>query len=140
MLFTINPNDGLPIYRQIMRQVKHAVASGRLAPGDKLPSQRDLASELVVNHLTVKKAYEVLEAEGLIATERGRGTFVAAGVPDDLRARGLLDIKARARDLADAAQLMDLDFREYRKLTDEAWTERPKVKGERTWTSSNSRM
>jgi len=131
MLFTINPNDGLPIYRQIMRQVKHAVASGRLAPGDKLPSQRDLASELVVNHLTVKKAYEVLEAEGIIATERGRGTFVAAGVPDDLRARGLRDIKARARDLADAAQLMDLDFKEYRKLTDEAWTEHRKEKGER---------
>ena len=132
MLFTINPNDGLPIYRQIMRQVKHAVASGRLAPGDKLPSQRDLSSELVVNHLTVKKAYEVLEAEGIIATERGRGTFVAAGVPDDLRARALRDMKARARDLADAAQLMDLDFKEYRKLTDEAWSERRKEKGERT--------
>jgi GntR family transcriptional regulator len=131
MLFSVNPNDGLPIYRQIIRQVKHAVASGRLAPGNKLPSQRDLASELVVNHLTVKKAYEVLEAEGLIATERGRGTFVAAGVPGDLRARGLRDIKARARDLADAAQLMDLDFREYRKLTDEAWAQRRKEKGER---------
>jgi GntR family transcriptional regulator len=130
MLFTINPNDGLPIYRQIMRQVKHAVASGRLAAGDKLPSQRDLASELVVNHLTVKKAYEVLEAEGIIATERGRGTFVAAGVPDDLRARGLRDIRACARDLADAAQLMELDFKAYRKLTDEAWTERRKEKGE----------
>jgi GntR family transcriptional regulator len=139
MLFTINPNDGLPIYRQIMRQVKHAVASGRLAPGDKLPSQRDLASELVVNHLTVKKAYEVLEAEGIIATERGRGTFVAAGVPDDLRVKGLRDIRARARDLADAAQLMDLDFKGYRRLVDRAWTERRKEKGERAWTSSNSR-
>ena len=48
MLFTINPSDGLPIYRQIVRQVKHAVASGRLAAGDKLPSQRDLSSELVI--------------------------------------------------------------------------------------------
>ena len=132
MLFTINPNDGLPIYRQIMRQVKHAVASGKLAPGDKLPSQRDLSSELVVNHLTVKKAYEVLEAEGIIATERGRGTFVAADVPNDLRARGLRDMKARARDLADAAHLMAFDFQEYRKLTDEAWTERRKEKGERS--------
>jgi len=132
MLFNINPNDGLPIYRQIMRQVRHAVASGRLAPGDKLPSQRDLSSELVVNHLTVKKAYEVLEAEGIIATERGRGTFVAAGIPEDLRAKGLNDLKARARDLADAAQLMDLDFKEYRKLTEEAWAERQKEKGEPT--------
>jgi GntR family transcriptional regulator len=132
MLFNINPNDGLPIYRQIVRQVRHAVASGRLAPGDKLPSQRDLSSELVVNHLTAKRAYEVLEAEGIIATERGRGTFVAAGVPQDLRAKGLNDLKARARDLADAAELMDLDLKEYRKLTDEAWAERQMEKGEPT--------
>ena len=81
MLFTINPSDGLPIYRQIVRQVRHAVASAKLAPGDKLPSQRDLSSELVINHLTVKKAYEVLETQGIIATERGRGTFVAVAVP-----------------------------------------------------------
>jgi GntR family transcriptional regulator len=132
MLFTINPSDGLPIYRQIVRQVKHAVASGKLAPGDKLPSQRDLSSELVINHLTVKKAYEVLEAEGIIATERGRGTFVAAGVPHDLRSKGMRDIKARARDVADAAQLLALDFKDYRKITDDAWTESQEGKGNRT--------
>ena len=132
MLFTINPNDGLPIYRQIVRQMKHAVASGKLAPGDKLPSQRDLSAELVINHLTVKKAYEVLESEGIIATERGRGTFVAAGIPDELRGKGLKDIKARARDLASAAQLLDLALKDYRKLTDEAWTEsqNQKAKGD----------
>ena len=130
MLFTINPSDGLPIYRQIVRQVKHAVASGRLAAGDKLPSQRDLAGELVVNHLTVKKAYEVLEADGIIATERGRGTFVTARVPGDLLNRGMRDIKARARDLADAARLLDLDSREYRKVMDDAWNESRPRKGE----------
>ena len=75
MLFSVNPNDGLPIYRQLVRQVKHAVAAGALKPSEKMPSQRDLATELVINHLTVKKAYEVLESEGIIVTLRGRGTF-----------------------------------------------------------------
>ncbi len=79
----IQPGDELPIYRQLMRQVTEAVAGGRLKPGEKLPSQRELAEQLVISHLTVKKAYDELEREGVIETRRGRGTFVAqtAGKP-----------------------------------------------------------
>ena len=76
MQFVIVPGSELPIYRQIMRQVTDALSGGRLQPGDKLTSQRELAEQLVVSPLTVKKAYDELEREGLIATERGRGTFV----------------------------------------------------------------
>ena len=74
----IVPGDELPIYRQIMRQVTDALAGGRLRFGDKLPSQRDLAEQLVISPLTVKKAYDELERLGVIRTERGRGTFVNA--------------------------------------------------------------
>ena len=74
----IVPGDELPIYRQIMRQVADALAGGRLAAGDKLPSQRQLAEQLVISPLTVKKAYDELERSGIIRTERGRGTFVNA--------------------------------------------------------------
>jgi GntR family transcriptional regulator len=123
MLLTVNPNDGLPIYRQIATQVKHAVASGALQQGEKLPSQRELAAELVVSHLTVKKAYETLEAEGIIATERGRGTFVSGDVPDDLKVRGMRDLGARAEGLADAARLLGLDRRAFTRLCTEAWRE-----------------
>ena len=77
MLLRVNPGDSEPIFRQIERQIRDAVASGRLSPGDKLPSHRQLAVELVVNHLTVKRAYDELEREGLIATSRGLGTYVA---------------------------------------------------------------
>ncbi len=73
----IVPGDELPIYRQIMRQVTDAVAGGRLRTGEKLPSQRELAEQLVVSPLTVKKAYDELERQGLIQTRRGRGTFVS---------------------------------------------------------------
>ena len=76
MQLHIVPGGELPIYRQIMRQITDAIAGGRLQPGDKLPSQRDLAVELVISPLTVKKAYDELEREGVIETRRGRGTFV----------------------------------------------------------------
>ncbi len=76
MHFVITAGSELPIYRQLMRQVIDAIAGGRLKPGDKLTSQRELAEQLVIAPLTVKKAYDELEREGLIRTERGRGTFV----------------------------------------------------------------
>ncbi len=82
MRFRIIPGDELPIYRQIMRQIVDAIAAGRLARGDKLPSHRDLAGTLVIAPLTVKKAYDELELQGIIETRRGRGTFVTgSGVP-----------------------------------------------------------
>jgi len=74
----VSPNDDAPIYRQVVRQVIEGVASGALAPGEQLPSLRALARKLVVAPLTVKKAYDVLEADGVIETRRGKGTFVSA--------------------------------------------------------------
>ncbi|MEJ2086745.1 MAG: GntR family transcriptional regulator, partial [Acidobacteriota bacterium] len=91
MQIVITAGSELPIYRQLMRQITDAIAGGRLQPGDKLTSQRDLAEQLVIAPLTVKKAYDELEREGLIRTERGRGTFVAASArpldSDDQRER-----------------------------------------------------
>jgi len=81
MIFTIRQSDPLPIYRQIERQVIDAVLQGRLSPGDKLPSHRDLAQQLVVAPLTVKKAYDTLEAQEVIETKRGLGTFIRNPLP-----------------------------------------------------------
>lgn len=77
----INPGDDLPLYRQIVRQVADAIAGGNLARGEQLPSHRDLAAQLVIAPLTVKKAYDQLEQDGLIHTQRGRGTFVSETPP-----------------------------------------------------------
>ena len=68
----------LPIYRQIIDGICRAVAAGALAPGDQLPSVRELASQLLVNPNTVARVYRDLEREGLLETRRGTGTFIAA--------------------------------------------------------------
>lgn len=78
MRFVVNPSDGMPIYRQLMQQVIDAIAGGALAPGDQLPSHRELAQTLVVAPLTIKKAYDELERGGYIRMQRGQGSFVNA--------------------------------------------------------------
>src|SRR5205823_365731 len=76
-LFRPNPSLGVPIYLQLMEQVKHAIETGALRPGDQLPGIRPLAEELVMNPNTVAKAYRELEHEGVIELRHGSGAFVS---------------------------------------------------------------
>lgn len=73
----ISNSSGQPIYEQICRQVKGAIAAGRLKPGEPLPSIRALARDLRISVITTKRAYEELEREGFICTVAGKGSFVA---------------------------------------------------------------
>ena len=82
--FQLNPKSGVPIYRQIQDQIRYGIASGLLGPGEQLPTVRSLAVELSVNPNTVIKAYSELEREGILTTEQGSGTFVAAQQPAPL--------------------------------------------------------
>jgi GntR family transcriptional regulator len=79
--FKLNPKSGVPVYRQIQDQIRYGIASGLLNPGEQLPTVRALAVELSVNPNTVIKAYSELEREGILTTEQGSGTFVAAEPP-----------------------------------------------------------
>ena len=102
----ISPHDGVPIYLQIVNQVKYLVASGRLAPGEELPAIRVLAERLVVNPNTVARAYRELEVAGVVEKRRTAGTFVSdAGSP--LARRERLKILTERIDalLAEARQL-----------------------------------
>src|ERR1051325_11884833 len=84
----ISPNDGVPIYLQIVNQVKYLVASGRLAPGEEIPPIRVLAAQLLVNPNTVARAYLELEREGLVGKQHRSGTYISeAGSPLARRAR-----------------------------------------------------
>jgi GntR family transcriptional regulator len=77
MIFRPNPSLGVPIYLQLMEQVKHAIETGALRPGEQLPGIRPLAEELVINPNTVAKAYRELEHEGVIELRHGAGAFVS---------------------------------------------------------------
>ena len=82
MEFQIATSDREPIYRQLATQVREAIARGRLNPGDKLPSVRELSRTLVVNPNTIARAYTELEREGVLNTLQGKGVFVAAPALD----------------------------------------------------------
>ena len=77
MEFQIDPTSRLPIYRQLTRQLREAVARGRVQPDERLPSVRDLSRTLVINPNTVARVYTELEREGVINTRPGLGVFVA---------------------------------------------------------------
>lgn len=91
MRLRVDPNSGTPLGVQIARQVKLAVATGRVEPGGRLPSARELAEQLGVNFHTVRAAYAELEREGILRMEQGRGTFVAESAKR-LGATGLRDV------------------------------------------------
>jgi GntR family transcriptional regulator len=114
MLFRPNPASGVPIYLQLMEQVKHAIETGALRPGEQLPGIRPLAEDLVINPNTVAKAYRELEHEGIIELRHGAGAFVSgkplakklgekmraaravvAATVDRLRERGVTDDEIR---------------------------------------------
>ena len=114
MLLRPNPSSGVPIYLQLMEQVKHGIETGALRPGEQLPGIRPLAEELVINPNTVAKAYRELEHEGVIELRQGAGAFVAANAGarklttkllggrtiveaaiEKLRARGITDDEIR---------------------------------------------
>jgi GntR family transcriptional regulator len=77
-VFILNPQSGVPIYRQILDQVRRMVASGQLPPGTALPSVRDLAIRHTINPMTISRAYTMLEAEGLLERNRGKPMTVAS--------------------------------------------------------------
>jgi DNA-binding transcriptional regulator YhcF (GntR family) len=102
----IQPNDGLPIYLQIVNQIRYQIAAGRLAPGDEIPPIRVLAEQLVINPNTVARAYLELERAGLVAKRQGSGTYVAKA-ESALPRREKLKVLGRRVDtlLAEASQL-----------------------------------
>jgi len=77
-VFVVQPSSGVPLYRQLIDQVRGMIAAGRIKPGDVLPSVRQLGAELEVNFMTISKAWGKLEAEGLVEHVRGRGMVVTA--------------------------------------------------------------
>ena len=109
-LFTISTGSPEPIYRQLIDQARRFVAGGQLKPGDVLPSVRDIAEELAVNPMTVSKAYNMLETEGLFERRRGIGMLVAAQKkPDRSVAKRIEMLRPTLERAALEAQQLELE-------------------------------
>ena len=101
--FNIDARDPTPLYAQLTRAIRFAIATGRLRVGDQLPTVRQLAVNLRINANTVAKVYAELEREGVLETRRGVGTFVRAqrGSTRPLSARSMADAEQRLRALGE---------------------------------------
>ena len=108
MQIHISSGDGVPIYLQIVNQVKYLVASGRLSPGEELPPIRTLAERLLINPNTVARAYRELETAGVVTKRRTAGTYVSdAGSPLEREVR-LEILTGRVDTLLAEARQMDV--------------------------------
>ena len=119
MQIHISPKDGVPIYLQIVRQVRYLAASGRLDEGEKLPPVRKLAEKLLVNPNTVARAYRELETEGVLRTRRGAGVFVAGNGSPLARPEQLRILRERIDMLLSEARQMNIGIEEVVELLHE---------------------
>jgi GntR family transcriptional regulator len=107
MNLEIDFRSGIPIYMQVVERMRERLASGRLQPGDQLPTVRALALELRVNFNTIARAYRILDEAGIISTQQGRGTYILDVPPgqasESLRRQALQELARRS--LSDAARL-----------------------------------
>ncbi len=118
MLLQIDHHSGVPIYRQVIEQVRRQIMAGQLPAGEQLVSVRDLASQLNVNPMTISKAYTLMEMEGLLERRRGVGLFVAR-VRKDQKSQTKIKLleQVLARAVATAIQL-DIPEEEVHELTE----------------------
>ena len=116
-LYSLNAVSGTPIYRQIVDQTCQLIASGQLRCGEHLPSVRALAADLGINPMTVSKAYSLLERDGVVARQRGRGMVVKETTitpAESIRSQALAIVEAAERlrlSREDVAEAIDLVWR-----------------------------
>ena len=119
MLIHISTADGVPIYLQIVNQVKYLVASGRLSPGDELPPIRTLAEQLVINPNTVARAYRELEGLGVVEKRRTAGTYVSEQGSPLARRERIKILSQRIDALLAEAQQMNISIEDVLKLIEQ---------------------
>jgi GntR family transcriptional regulator len=111
-----NPSSGVPIYVQIKEQIRHAIETGALSPGDQLPGIRTLAETLVINPNTVIKVYRELEQEGVLEIRHGLGAFVVPRRRNLSKAEGMRDAQQLVHEFVDQLKKQGLAEGEIRRL------------------------
>ncbi|OIQ09371.1 HTH-type transcriptional repressor YtrA [Moorella thermoacetica] len=119
MLFSISPRNPVPLYQQIVEQIRAKILAGELPPGSQLPSIRELAKELTTSMITTKRAYLELEKEGLLITRPGLGTFVAGVRPEMVASLKQARVKEHLQAAIQEARRVGMQDQELRALLDE---------------------
>ena len=123
MKIILNKGSMVPIYEQIMDGIRKMIASGELSDGDALPSVRTLSDELQISALTVKKAYDCLEKEGLTRTVHGKGTFVEQINPAVIAEQQRREIETEMEKTISRAKVYGIDKNEVLQMLDLLWEE-----------------
>jgi GntR family transcriptional regulator len=118
IFFHIDPHNGLPIYDQIVRQIKFAVAGGVLRSSEMVPSVRELARELAINPNTIARAYRQLQDDGVLQAVRGTGLEVTSGAGQRCREERIKLIRARLRQVLTEAKQSHLGPQQVRELAE----------------------
>jgi len=133
MIIKPNPSLGVPIYLQLVEQVKHAIETGALRAGEQLPGIRPLAEELVINANTVAKAYRELEREGVIELKHGAGAFVAEGRARRGAAEKFRDVQPLVAETVEQLRGRGLSDEEIRRLFEAELARVRKAGGQGGW-------
>ena len=120
ILFEINPSSGLPVFKQLMDQVQRLIACGQLVEGDLLPSTRDVAKQLVINPMTVSKAYNLLELEGYLLRKKGVGMQVIQPKDPAMSDTTTL-LRPALQELIKQSSQLGLSIQDVSKLLTEEW-------------------
>jgi len=123
-MFELDMKSRKAISDQIIENMKELIVSGVLKPDDKIPSVREMASQLLVNPNTVAKAYRILEAQGYIFTIKGRGTFVADTQEMPVDSREIAEAEAHIRDSISKLYYLGIDKEQAKKIIDKILEER----------------
>jgi GntR family transcriptional regulator len=109
MILVVDPHSGIPVYRQLVEQIRFHVASGLLRPGEEIPSTRTLSAKLGVNPMTVSKAFGLLEEDGVLERRPGRPHVVRERRGATVRATKLEQLERALRPVATKSRQLDLD-------------------------------
>ena len=131
MLIVISYTNPEPIFRQIQNQIRTAITTGEIDTGEKLPSIREMAGELKVSVITVKRAYAELEAEGLITTRAGLGSFVAEVDTEKVKADLREEFKDEFARILISADAHGINGQELQQILEELLKEDNKRKGKK---------
>jgi GntR family transcriptional regulator len=124
MNLKIDPSSGLPLYLQLIEQIKYHISVGTLRAEDQLPSVRKLSMDLRINPNTIAKAFNIMETEGIVYTKRGEGTFISSNAADSSKEERRGVLRSLIGQVVETAKALDVSPAEVQRMLDEGFNDK----------------